>query len=596
MREFGQLAVAGPPAQGSLIDHLTERVDRAPRDVALRVKRFDRWVPVSVSALYDEIRMIAKGIAASGVQPGDRVGVMAGSCHEWPLVAYAIWHAGGVSVPIDARACGDEVEWILSDSGAAALFLGGPRQRQVFAGVAASLPQVRAVWHFDDDWVYALAESGDFVGDDDLDARWATVNSQSPATIVYNCADHGPVPGCTLTHGNLMTEVEALTAALPEVFAEDRSALLFLPLAQTFGLIVSLACFRSGVVLGYCADESQLADDLATFGPTFLPTVPPILESLFNDARTAARAAGSGALFDLAAACAAAYSRSLDDRGPDASLRLRRAVYDRLVFGRVREALGGHVTHVLAGSAATGERLGHFFRGIGIPVLDTYGCAETSWVATANAVRSVRIGSAGLPLPGTGVRITRDRGIQINGPQVFSGYWNNEVATKEVLDPDGWLTTGYSGDIDADGYLWITGRKSELIATAERENIAPAPLEDRVRSHFLVSRCMVLGEGRAFLGALVTIDPRAYRVWLANSRLPEGLPLADAASSPALRQEIQTAIAAANRAAVPGEAIGAFAILPADFSVERGELSPSLALRRAAIRERYAEAIEALYA
>ncbi len=595
MQEFTETAVVAAPTEGSLIDHLTANVAEAPHDIALRRKRNDVWHDVAFAAFHEEVRAVAKGIAASGVQPGDRVGIMSATRYEWTLVDYALWYAGAVPVPIYETSSAEQVEWILSDSGAVGVFLEGPRHVAVFDEVRGALPDVAHAWVFDKDAIDLLVDAGRVVPEADLDARRATLTPQSVATIIYTSGTTGRPKGCTLTHGNLMFEVDTVTKGLPDLFREGSSTLLFLPLAHVFGRAIELGCIRSRVTLGHSGDVTNLLADLAEFQPTFLLAVPRVFEKIFNSAQQKSRAEGKGRIFDIAAATAIEYSESLDTGGPSLLLRLKHGLFDKLVYGKLRSAMGGNVTHAVSGGAALGARLGHFYRGIGVWVLEGYGLTETAAASTLNRPDKTKIGTVGRPLPGTSVRIAADGEILLKGPQIFPGYWNNAAATDEVLESNGWFHSGDIGELDDGGFLRITGRKKELIVTAGGKNVAPAVLEDRLRAHYLVSQCMVVGDAMPYISALVTIDPESFPGWRASAGKEESVAVADLVDDPDLRAEIQSAVDEANKAVSQAEAIKKFAILPVDWTEEGGQLTPSLKLKRSVVMQQWADEVEALY-
>ncbi len=595
MQEFTETAVVEAPTTGSLIDHLTDNVAEAPHAVALRRKRLDRWDDITYKAFHEEVRGVAKGIAAAGVQPGDRVGIMSSTRYEWTLVDYALWYAGAVPVPIYETSSAEQVEWILSDSGAVGVFLEGPKHAAVFEEVRGSLPDVANAWVFDKDAIDLLVEAGSSVSDADLDQRRATLTPETVATIIYTSGTTGRPKGCTLTHRNFMFEVDAVVNGLPDLFQTGATTLLFLPLAHVFGRAIQLGCIRGRVTLGHTADVTNLLGDLAEFQPTFLLSVPRVFEKIFNSAQQKARAEGKGRIFDIAAATAIEYSQALDNGGPGLLLRIKHAVFDKLVYGKLRAAMGGNVTHAVSGGAALGARLGHFFRGIGVWVLEGYGLTETSAASTVNRPDKTKIGSVGRPLPGTSVRIAEDGEILLRGPQIFAGYWNNAAATDEVLEADGWFHSGDIGEIDDGGFLKITGRKKELIVTAGGKNVAPAVLEDRLRANFLVSQCMVVGDGKPFIAALVTIDPESFPTWLASTGKPDTATVAEMVDDADLQAEIQSAVDEANKAVSKAEAIKKFVILPVDWTEDGGQLTPSLKLKRNVVMSQWKDDVEALY-
>lgn len=596
MQEFTETAIFEPITEGSLLSHLAENVTDFPQSAALSRQVGGSWQDVTFAQFADEVVAVAKGIAASGVQPGDRIGIMSSTRYEWTLVDYAIWTAGAVSVPIYETSSAEQVEWILSDSGAVGVFLEGDKHKEVFDEVAGALPNVTRPWVFTDGAIDELVEQGKVVGDDDIEQRKATLTPDSLCTIIYTSGTTGRPKGCTLTHGNFMFEVDAVVKGLPDVFTAGSSTLLFLPLAHVFGRAIQLGCIRARVKLGHSSDVANLLDDLATYHPTFLLAVPRVFEKIYNKSQQKAAAEGKGRIFDLAASTAIDYSKSLDTGGPGLFLKLKHGLFDKLVYGKLRAAMGGEVTHAISGGAALGSRLGHFFRGIGVNVLEGYGLTETSAASTVNRPGYVEIGSVGRPLPGSSVKIAEDGEILLKGPQIFTGYWNNQKATAEVLEADGWFHSGDIGELNESGFLRITGRKKELIVTAGGKNVAPAVLEDRLRANFLVSQCMVVGDGQPFIAALVTIDPESLPGWLAAKGMPEDTPMTDLVDNADLIADVQSAVDEANKAVSKAEAIKKFHILAEDWTEEGGELTPSMKLKRNVVMQRCADQVKALYA
>jgi long-chain acyl-CoA synthetase len=420
------------------------------------------------------------------------------------------------------------------------------------------------------------------------------VRADDLATIVYTSGTTGRPKGCMLTHRNLLADVKAANKALTPVYDEQGSTLLFLPLAHVFGRVIEIGSVLQRSKLGHTADVRRLPADLQAFRPTFLLAVPRVFEKVYNTARQTAYAAGRKRVFDAAEATAIAYSRALQDGRVPPALRLRHALFDRLVYGRIRGALGGRCTAAISGGAALGERLGHFFRGAGITVYEGYGLTETSAGATVNLQEAIRVGSVGRPVPGVSVRIAADGEILLRGPNVFGGYWQNRDATDEVF-ADGWFCTGDLGSLDDDGYLHVTGRKKELIVTANGKNVSPVLLEDRLRAHALVGQCMVVGDQQPFVGALVTVDEEAWPAWLAAHGRAAGTTVAALRDDPELRASIQEAVDDANQAVSRAESIREFRVLPADFTVAGGELTPSLKVRRSEVLKRYADQVAAIY-
>ena len=485
-----------------------------------------------------------------------------------------------------------------------------PAHLQANSEVLSRLPGVERIWLIEGPdaegqaaQLDSLAADGAGVSDEELAGRRASRQAADLATIIYTSGTTGRPKGCELSHVNLLADVRNAIGGLPGIFAQPgRSALLFLPLAHSFARIIQIGCLESGTVLGYTADVAHLVEDLGTFQPTFILAVPRVFEKVYNGAEQQAAASGAKSrIFKAAAQSAVAWSRTLDQAGQPVpgqqNLRLRaeHALYDRLVYAKLRAATGGRVQYAVSGGAALGERLGHFFRGVGITVLEGYGLTETSPVISVNRPDHNKIGTVGPPIPSVTVRIADDGEILASGPNVFAGYWHNEAATKEMVDPDGWLHTGDLGELDEDGYLRVTGRKKDIIVTAGGKNVAPAVLEDRLRAHPLVSQCMVVGDGRPFVACLVTLDEEALGPWQARHPNLAGASLAELAEAPELIAEIQSAVDEANKAVSRAESIRKFTVLPVDFTEQNGYLTPSLKVRRGVVAKDFAADIDALY-
>ena len=358
--------------------------------------------------------------------------------------------------------------------------------------------------------------------------------------------------------------------------------------------MIELGCVRAGVRLGHAADIKQLLPGLGSFQPTFLLAVPRVFEKIYNSAQQKAVADGKGNIFDTAANVAIAYSESLDTGGPGLMLKIKHALFDKLVYVKLRHAMGGNMKWAVSGGAPLGARLGHFFRGIGVTILEGYGLTETSAASTVNRPSALRIGTVGQPVPGASVKIAEDGEIMLAGGQIFTGYWNNPTATAESIEPDGWFHSGDIGEIDDDGFLRITGRKKELLVTAAGKNVAPAVLEDRLRANWLVSQCMVVGDAKPFIAALVTIDPESFPAWASQNNKGDAT-VADMVNDPDLNAAIQSAVDEANKAVSHAEAIKKFAILPVDWTEEGGQITPSLKLKRAVVMQEFGEDVERLY-
>jgi long-chain acyl-CoA synthetase len=484
-------------------------------------------------------------------------------------------------VPIYETSSVSQIAWILSDSGAVAAIVESDVHLSRLEEARAEAPDLREVWTIDDGGIKEITARGADVSDDIVEDRRSTVTSQTLATLIYTSGTTGRPKGCEIPHGSFRYELDAAIEQLPELFGrEGASTLLFLPLAHVFARIIQVGALRSGAKLGHTADVKDLVTHLGSFQPTFVLAVPRVFEKVFNTASSKAYADGRGRIFDRAAQTAIAYSKAIDTGGPGLALRARHALFDRLVFGKLRAALGGHAEWAISGGAPLGDRLAHFYRGIGVTVLEGYGLTETTAALSVNTPRDQRVGTVGRPFPGTEVRVGSDGELSFRGPQVLTGYWRNPEATAEAIDADGWFSTGDLGEVDADGFIRITGRKKEIIVTAGGKNVAPAVLEDRVRAHQYVSQCLVVGDGKPFVAALVTIDPEAWTGSL---------------DDPALTAEVQKAVDDANSQVSQAESIRKFVILPEDWTEENGYLTPSFKVKRNAVLRDFHDTVEALF-
>jgi long-chain acyl-CoA synthetase len=609
VREFSTPASVAVPATGNLTDDVVSNAAEHPDTAAFarRSAGSDEWEDVTTAAFLDQVRGIAKGLVAAGVGPGDRVALISRTRYEWTLVDYAIWFAAAVSVPVYETSSPEQVGWILRDSGACAAVVEGAGHLGRIAEVRAELEELRHVWSIDDNAVDVLTRLGADISDADLEERRTTATPGDLATIIYTSGTTGRPKGCMLTHGNLMTEVAVAVDELDELFAPDAggsdaggpSTLLFLPLAHVFARVIQVGAVKARVRLGHTADVKNLTRDLGQFRPTFVLAVPRVFEKVFNTASQNATAEGRGKVFDRAAEVAIAWSRGLDRGKQSVAVRAQHALFSRLVYGRLRAALGGRCSYAVSGGAPLGERLGHFYRGIGLVVLEGYGLTETTAALTVNTPDAVKVGTVGRPLPGTSVRVADDGELLFRGGQVFRGYWNDEGATADVLEPDGWFHTGDLGEIDDEGFVRITGRKKEILVTAGGKNVAPAVLEDRLRAHPLVDQCMVVGDGRPFIAALVTLDADAVATWAAGHGKADGSPgsvdIADLVGDPDLRAELDRAVEEANKAVSKAESIRKYAVLPVTWSEEGGQLTPSLKLKRDVVMREHRDDVADLY-
>jgi long-chain acyl-CoA synthetase len=634
MQQYSTSAVVDIPASDNLSDIVFDRASRDPSQVVVRRKASQPpagaahadgagpWRDVTAGEFATEVRALAKGLIAAGIEPGERVALLSRTRYEWTAADYAILAAGAVTVPIYETSSAEQVEWILTDSGAKALIVETTGHLHGIAEVLRRLPEVSLIWLMDGDGadgqerphqgtvvrpLTALAPDGAAVTDAEFARRRESRHADDLATIIYTSGTTGRPKGCELSHGNLLADVRnAVHGTLAGVFHEtDASTLLFLPLAHSFARIIQIGCLEVGVVLGHIPDVSGLLDDLATFRPTFILAVPRVFEKVYNGAEQRASASAiRGRIFHAAAATAISWSEAygtnpttvpLERGGPGALLRARHSLFDHLVYSKLRAAVGGRVKYAVSGGAPLGERLGHFFRGAGITIIEGYGLTECSAAATVNNPDRIKIGTVGQPLAGLTIRIANDGEILICGPTVFAGYWRNEAATIDALS-GGCLRTGDMGELDHEGYLRVTGRKKELIVTAGGKNVAPSVLEDRIRAHPLVSQCMAVGDGRPYIACLITLDEESLAVWKARRGKPADATVAELKDDPALLAEIQSAVDDANKAVSRAESVRRFRILTIDFTEQDGYLTPSLKIRRNSIVKDFAGEIDALYA
>jgi long-chain acyl-CoA synthetase len=584
-------------------DNVTDDVFTNARDhpgaVALKRKRGGAWTPVTWREFAAQVSDIAAGFIAAGIQPGDRVGLMSRTRFEWALLDYAILSAGGITVPIYPTSSAEQLEWILSDSGAAAIVVETDDHAGKVTAARPGLPALGHVWQIDGGRFPGLADlaaQGALVTPEQVQERRRTRGSSDLAEIVYTSGTTGRPKGCMLSHGNIVANARNCMQndGFQRVFNEHHSTLLFLPLAHSYAQLIMYGAVYSRTVLGL-ADMADAVSELPAYQPTAVLSVPRLWQKAYNSAQHKAAAEGHGKIFAQAEATAIAYSQALDAGGRGLALRLRHALFGRLVYRKLRAALGGNVQYAWSAAAPLGTRLGHFFRGCGINVLEGYGLTETSPATNSNTPDAQKIGTVGRPIPGCTIRIAPDGEVLVRGHMVFQGYWNNEAATKEMIDEDGWLHTGDLGTLDSEGFLAITGRKKDLIITAGGKNVAPAVLEDRLRAHWLVSECLVVGDAKPYIAVLIAADPETLALWKADKGKPAASTVTDLVRDPEFQAEIQAAVDDANKAVSQAESIKKFALLDEDFTEAGGQLTPTLKIRRHVIVEQYAAQIAALY-
>jgi long-chain acyl-CoA synthetase len=580
---------------GNLTNLIAERAWFEPERIIMSRPLGEGWQPVTAREVEEEIRATAKGLIASGVQIGDRVAIMARTRYEWTILDFATWFAGGAVVPIYDTSSAEQIDWILNDSHSVAIIVETPALAELVKTVQPS--HTRHMWTMTEDVLTVLREAGKHIGDDEIDRRRNALTPASLATLIYTSGTTGKPKGVQLSHANFLSECGNVVQGASELFLKPGgSTLLFLPIAHVFGRMVQIGSISAGLHMAHCSDPvGRLPMDLASFKPTFVLAVPRIFEKIYNGAEAKAEAAGKGDIFRKAAAVAIAYSEALDKKKVSPILKLKHGLFDKLVYSKIRAGMGGRVEAAISGGAPLGARLGHFYRGAGVTVLEGYGLTETTAGATLNLIGAQRVGSVGRPIPGTSVKIAEDGEVLLRGPIVMDGYWQNQAANDEVFDSERWFKSGDLGKLDEDGFLYIVGRKKELIVTAGGKNVAPAVLEDRLRAHPLVSQCMVVGDNQPFIAALVTLDPDALKAWVANNK-KDGAAIGDLVNDPDLIAVVQTAVDEANKAVSKAESIRKFTLLTTDFTIAGGHLTAKLSVKRHVVAKEFAKEIDALFA
>ena len=594
MNEITTPALIPIDTVGNLTNLIAERAWFEPERVVASRPLGDGWQAVSAKEFEEEIKSVAKGLVASGISIGDRVAIMSRTRYEWTILDFAIWYAGAVSVPIYETSSAEQIDWILNDSAAVAIIV----ETQSLAELAKPVMPVacKNIWNITDNALAILAAAGKSITDDEISKRRDALKPETLATLIYTSGTTGKPKGVQLTHGNFQAECGNVVNALSDLFLKaGGSTLLFLPVAHVFGRLVQIGAVMAGLHLSHCSDTTKLLNDLATFKPTFVLAVPRIFEKIYNGAEAKAEAAGKGKIFHKAAETAISYSKALDTKRISPLLKIKHGVFDKLVYSKIRTSLGGKVEAAISGGAPLGDRLGHFFRGAGIRVLEGYGLTETTGASNVNTTASHRVGSVGKPIPGATIKIAEDGEVLIKGAVVMRGYWQNDAANAEVFTKDNYFKSGDLGKLDDEGYLYITGRKKELIVTAGGKNVAPAVLEDRLRSNPLISQCMVVGDNKPFIAALITLDPDSIKPWsVANKK--EGASIADLAKDPTLLSAIQSAVDETNKAVSKAESIRKFTVLPIDFTIAGGHLTAKLSVKRHVVAQQFTREIDELFA
>ncbi|MDD7834087.1 AMP-dependent synthetase/ligase [Paenarthrobacter sp. AB444] len=598
MREISVPPLVNISPETNITDFVLREAEKASNPPLFsKLDGSGQWKDIRATEFLEDVRALAKGLIASGVGQGDRVGIMSRTRYEWSLVDFAIWFAGAVSVPIYETSSPSQVAWNLGDSGAVAAFGESAHHEDIIrqAVVAEDIASVANVWQLEGAGLDALRAAGAGVPDDELESRRSAAGLRDVATIIYTSGTTGRPKGCELTHGNFVELSENARASLPEIINESGKTIMFLPLAHVFARFISVLAVAGGVQVAHTPDIKNLLGDLQSFQPTFILAVPRVFEKVYNSALTKAEDGGKGAIFHRAVDTAIAYSKARQDGRLGLGLKIKHAVFDKLVYGKLRAAMGGHVAHAVSGGGPLGERLGHFFQGIGLQILEGYGLTETTAPISVNTPSMIRIGTVGAPLPGNSVKIADDGEILAKGVCVMRGYYKRPDLTEETFTEDGWFRTGDIGELDSNGFLKITGRKKEIIVTAGGKNVVPALLEDQIRSDALVSQVLVVGDNRPFIGALVTLDEEALPGWLERHGLPSSTTLEEASGHAVVKAAVQELISKANQSVSQAEAIKSFRVVPADFTEASGHLTPSLKVKRAQVMKDFDAVIEEMY-
>lgn len=597
MVQFEVPAIVPADPDANVADLLVKRVAATPDRALFSVPDGDGWRDISAADFQTAVIALAKGFAAAGIQPGEKVGFLARTTYEWTLVDFALFYAGAVMVPIYETSSPSQIQWILEDSGAIALIVESPEHFSRVDEVRGDLPLIREVWQLHLGAIDTLTAHGAAVTDEEIERRRSLAVGSDIATLIYTSGSTGRPKGCVLTHSNFVELCRNSAKALDAVVqVPGASTLLFITTAHVFARFISILDIHAGVRTGHQPDTRQLLPALGSFKPTFLLAVPRVFEKVYNSAEQKAEAGGKGKIFRAAADVAIEHSKLLEaGKKVPFGTKLKFALFNKLVYSKLREAMGGNVVYAVSGSAPLGSRLGHFFHSLGVVILEGYGLTETTAPATVNLADKSKIGTVGPALPGVGVRLADDGEIEVRGINVFKEYWNNPEATAEAFSEGGWFHTGDIGSFDSEGFLTITGRKKEIIVTAGGKNVAPAALEDPIRANPIIGQVVVVGDQRPFISALITLDPEMLPTWLANNSLDAKMSLADAAKNAAVRAEVQRAVDIANAHVSRAESIRKFTILDSEWTEASGHLTPKLSIKRNVIMNDFADEITAIY-
>lgn len=596
MVQFEVPAIVKAAPEDNITDLLEQRVQKTPNLALFSVPDGAGWRDITAAEFRTAVIALAKGFVAAGIQPGEKVGFLARTTYEWTLVDFALFYAGAVMVPIYETSSPSQIQWIMEDSAAISLMVESPEHFTRFDEVRGDLPLVREVWQMHLGAIAQLTAKGTEVPDEEIERRRVIANGADIATLIYTSGSTGRPKGCVLTHSNFVELSRNAAKSLDDVVSiQGASTVLFITTAHVFARFISILDIHAGVRTGHQPDTKQLLPALGSFKPTFLLAVPRVFEKVYNSAEQKAEAGGKGKIFRAAAATAIEHSRLVEEGAKiPLGMKIKFALFDKLVYAKLREAMGGNIQYAISGSAPLGARLGHFFHSLGVVILEGYGLTETTAPATVNLADKSKIGTVGPALPGVGIRLADDGEIEVRGVNVFKEYWNNPEATEAAFH-DGWFRTGDLGSFDDEGFLTITGRKKEIIVTAGGKNVSPAALEDPIRANPIVGQVVVVGDQKPFIAALVTLDPEMLPTWLANNGLPADMSLADAAANDAVRAEVQRAIDVANTRVSRAESIRKFTILPSEWTEASGHLTPKLSIKRNVIMKDFAPQVAAIY-
>ena len=574
---------------------LAKRCERDPDDLVAQWQDDEtrQWHDVSAGQMNDRVREVAKGLLGLGVKPGSMVVIYAATCYEWGVVDFACASIGAVSVPVYETDSPKQTGDIVAEVEPVIAFAGDDSHAQILEQIRAHSESLRYVFNFKANGLDAVADFGESVSDEELDKAIGRVRADDLFTIVYTSGSTGKPKGVMLSHRNFNHTVYNGYEVLNDMLYQPSRLLLFLPLAHCFARYIQYVAIGSHGVVGYIPSAKRLLADLRGFKPTYLLGVPRVFEKVYNAASRKAGTGFKGRIFAQAAQCAREWSRTEQDGGKhSASQRARHAMFETSVYRAVRGALGPNIRYVACGGAPLSADLAHFFAGIGLPMIQGYGMTETAAPFTVTRVNDNKIGTVGQPAPGSSVRIADDGEVQVRGANVFRGYHNLPEKTAETFTADGWLKTGDLGSLDEDGRLMITGRKKDIIITAGGNNVSPIPMEEEIAKCPIVEHAVVVGDGRPFIGALVTLDPEGLASWLPTIGQPADLSLADVAALPQVREEIQPFVDRANATVSRAESVRKFVVLDAQFTQKNSCLTPSLKVVRPAVNRVFSGAID----